>query len=123
MSAESRALEIAKAAIAKVFTKGGETTVTLPKFWSMHISVSRTIRDATELEVRLVNILSEKYEGIILKRLTSVIMGVREPYFMNAIVIEGAIVSVIVHGRFKLSVRYLTGAEGVVTADISIKKV
>jgi len=116
-------LEIARAAIAKVFMKGGETTVTLPKFWSMHISVARTIRDTTELEVRLVNILSEKYEGIILKRLTSVIIGVREPYFTSAIVSERAIVSVIVHGRFKLSVTYLTGAEGVVTADISIKKV
>jgi hypothetical protein len=46
-----------------------------------------------------------------------------EPYFASAIIYERGVLSLIVHGRFKLSVMYLTGNEEVVTANITVRKV
>jgi hypothetical protein len=123
MSRDSRALEIAKAAIQKVFMKGGETTVTLPKFWAMQILVTRTIRDVTELEVRLANTQKEEYESIFLKKLSTVIIDVFESHRTSSIVSERATMTVTVHGRFKLSVMYLTRDREAVTADIMVRRV
>jgi hypothetical protein len=123
MGSESRALEIAKAAIQKVFMKGGETTVTLPKFWAIQILVTRTILDVTELEVRLANTQKEEYESIFLKRLSTVIIDVFESHHTSSIVSERATMTVTVRGRFKLSVMYLTRDREAVTADIMVKKV
>jgi hypothetical protein len=118
-----RALEIAKTAIVNVFKRGGETTVTLPKDWSLYVSASRTIRDVTELKVRLVNVLYNFDEIIYYKEPSSVMMEVEEPFFAFSYVTDRAVTSVTTHGRFRLKVTYRVGEEGVTVAEIAIKKV
>ena len=118
-----RAVEIAKAAIQKVFRNGGETTVTLPKGWSLYVSASRGIRDATELKVRLVSLLYDFDEFVFYKELTTVMMEVTEPFFVFSYIADRSMSSVTVSGRFRVSVTYRTGGEGVVVAEVKIKKV
>jgi hypothetical protein len=118
-----RALEIAKTAIVNVFKRGGETTVTLPKDWSLYISASRTARGVTELKVRIVNVLYNFDEIVFYKELTSVMMEVTEPFFAFSYVTDRAVASVTVHGRFRLKMTYRAGSEGVTVAEIVIKKV
>jgi hypothetical protein len=118
-----RAVEIARAAIQKVFKNGGETTVTLPKGWSVHISASRAVKEATELNVLLISILQNVEEPLYYRKLTSVEMNVNEPFLAYSYVGGVAISSVTVNGRFKIKVAYREEKEGVIVAEIEVKKV
>jgi len=117
-----RAVEIAKAAIQKVLKNGGETTVTLPKHWYVHISTSRTI-DEVELNVLLVNLVRKVEEPLYYKKLSSVEISATEPFFAYSYIGGVAVSLITVDGRFKMEVVYRENKEGAVVAEIKVKKV
>lgn len=117
-----RAVDIANAAIRKVFKNGGETTVTLPKYWYLQITATRLIGNVTEIRVLLYNIMKMVEEPLFFKEVGAVDMHVSELFSLSSYIGSISTTSLIVSGRFKLKVKYITGDKGVTVANIEVKK-
>jgi hypothetical protein len=119
---EGRALEIAKTAIVNVFKRGGETTVALPKGWTVDVTVERNVRGVAELKVKMRNMVKLTDEIIFYRELASAMVTGINVYLSQSYV--GSTPSAIVYaeGRVRISVRYETSEE-VVVAFITLRKV
>jgi len=118
-----RAVEIAKAAVQKVFRSGGETTVTLPKDWYLQVTAMRAVRGETEINVLLSSVVKGVEEPLFYKKVTAVDIHVREPFSLISYIGGVSTVTAIISGRFKLKVEHSVGAEGVTVTKIEARKV
>ena len=117
-----RALEIAKSAIVRAFRYAKEVTVTLPKDWSMSVSASRTLKNTTELKVKVINILKGTEEFVFYRELASAMITAENVTHCTSYVGSHAEAFVLVRGRFRLKVEYVTH-DMTTTVFVTIKKV
>jgi hypothetical protein len=117
-----RALQIARSAIVSAFKYAKEVTVTLPSYWALSIGASRTIRDATELKVKLSNVLKGEEEMVFYRELASAMITAEDVTHCTSYVGSHADALVVVRGRFRLKVEYVVSGEAT-TAFVTVKKV
>jgi hypothetical protein len=117
-----KALEIAKSAIVRAFKYAKETTVTLPNYWSMSVSASRTLKNTTELRVKLVNVLRGEEEIVFYRELASAMITAEGVTSCSSYIGSHADAFALVRGRFRLKVEYVVHDE-TATAFVTVKKV
>jgi hypothetical protein len=117
-----RALEIARSAIVRAFKYAKEVTVTLPNYWAMSVSASRTLKDTVELKVKLSNILRGEEEIVFFRELASAMITAENVTHCASYVGSYADALVVVKGRFRLKVEYVTH-DMTTTAFVTVKKV